>query len=380
MTVQSISRPHLSLIIPTYNEKDNLTALVERVHRALDGRLYELIIVDDDSPDGTAELAESLSHTYPIKVICRKGERGLATAVLAGFNWAKGAVLGVIDADLQHPPERIPQLLQEIERGASVVVASRYVPGGGIEGWSFIRRLISKGATAAARLVLPSIRKVKDPLSGFFLFRKEVIEDTHLHPIGYKILLEILARGKAESVSEVPYTFRERAEGQSKLNSTEQVNYLKHLFTLASKEKEMRRFLKFCLVGANGSGIHFGMFWVLTRFAGMSGGGLDLVAQFLAFETSVLANFTLNDLWTFRDRRLGAAKATISRLLKFNLICMGAEAIYLGGYTPLTRIFGTYDLVALLIVVAIGVIWNFGMSIFWTWRKSQVQPAQTPFR
>lgn len=378
MTSSSIASPYLSLIVPTYNERENLPRLVERVARALDGHAYELIVVDDNSPDGTAALAEDLSRSYPIRVLCRKEERGLATAVLAGFNWAKGKVLGVIDADLQHPPEHLPRLLHEIERGASVAVASRYVDGGGIEGWSLVRRLVSKGATAMARLVLPSIRKVKDPLSGFFLLRKEVIEDAHLHPVGYKILLEVLARGKADTVREVPYTFKEREEGESKLNSAEQVNYLKHLFSLASGEKEIRRFLKFCMVGANGSVVHFGAFWLLTRFAGMSGGGLDLVAQFLAFELSVVANFILNDRWTFKDRSRALPGPAILRLLKFNLVCMGAEAIYMGGYAPLTRIIGTYDLVALLIVVVVGLFWNFGMNLFWTWsKKSKVTRAET---
>lgn len=378
MASQNVSAPYLSLIIPTYNERANLAALVQRVHRALNGSRYELIVVDDDSPDGTAELAEELSRDYPVRVICRKGERGLATAVVAGFNQARGPVLGVIDADLQHPPERIPYLLREIDQGASVVVASRYVEGGGIEGWNVVRRTISRGATVLARILLPSLRKVKDPLSGFFLIRKEVIEGVKLEPIGYKILLEVLARGRADSVKEVPYTFQDREGGHSKLNSKEKVNYLKHLFILASKEKEVRRFLKFCLVGANGTGVHFGVFWLLTRFAGMSVGNLDLVAQFLAFEASVLANFTLNDLWTFRDKRLGTARATLSRFLKFNLISLGAEAVYLGGYTPLTRILGTYDLLALLIVVLIGLGWNFGMSFFWAWGKSTAQPAKTP--
>jgi len=175
---------HLSLIVPTYNERESLPILAERVHQALDGCQYELIVVDDDSPDGTAELAENLSHKYPIRVICRKGERGLATAVVGGFSHASGQVLGVIDADLQHPPEMLPKLLREIDNGADVAVGSRYIPGGGMEGWSFTRRFMSKIATMTARTFVPSIRKVKDPMSGFFLFKREVIDGVDLKPVG----------------------------------------------------------------------------------------------------------------------------------------------------------------------------------------------------
>ena len=205
----------LSLVVPTYNERENLPALAERVHRSLTGYDYELVVVDDDSPDGTAELAENLSSQYPIRVICRKGERGLASAVVAGFNRAKGEVLGVMDADLQHPPERIVELLQEIDKGSDVAIASRYVPGGSIPQWSAKRRIISRAATAVARLFLPSVRRVKDPLSGFFLLKRKVIEGVELKPTGYKILLEVLARGKVDGVKEVPYAFGERAGGKA---------------------------------------------------------------------------------------------------------------------------------------------------------------------
>jgi dolichol-phosphate mannosyltransferase len=270
MKVENYPGLLLSLVVPTYNERESLPVLVERVHKCLNSYSYEIVVVDDNSPDGTAEVAESLSSQYPLRVICRKTERGLASAVVAGFRQARGEVLGVIDADLQHPPEMIPELLSEIQKGADIAVASRYIPSGGVEGWSMKRKVISQGSAAVARLLLPSARRVKDPLSGFFLLRRRAIEGVELKPIGYKILLEVLVRGKADEVKEVPYVFRERAWGKSKLNVREEVNYLRHLFSLATSEVGMKRFLKFCLVGLSGVGVNVGLLWLLNEVAGLS--------------------------------------------------------------------------------------------------------------
>src|SRR4030043_1545115 len=177
MGPQSTSSPEVSLVVPTYNERENIAQLAERIHKALSGYSYELIVVDDNSPDGTSELAKNLSSKYPIRVIVRTNERGLASAVVAGFKQAKGDILGVIDADLQHPPEFIPHLMQGIRQGADVAIASRYVKGGAIEGWTLKRKIISLGAKLPANVLLAAARKIKDPLSGFFLFRKQKIKD-----------------------------------------------------------------------------------------------------------------------------------------------------------------------------------------------------------
>jgi dolichol-phosphate mannosyltransferase len=365
MNLQSASAPQLSLIVPTYNERENLPTLADRVHRALKGYHYELIIVDDNSPDGTAELAENLSHKYPVRLICRKGERGLASAVVAGFNYAKGEILGVIDADLQHPPERVPELLQQIEGGADVAVASRYIPGGSVGEWGILRRIISKGATILARM-LPSIRKVKDPLSGFFLMRREVIEDIELKPVGYKILLEVLARGRINGVKEVPYTFGERTWGESKLDLREQINYLQHLFVLASEEREIRRFFQFCLVGASGVGVNEGILWLLTEPFGLP----HHISPIFSIEASIISNFILNDIWTFRDRREGSIKATLGRALKFNLVAVIGAAITYGVYLGLKDLAEIHYLLSMPLAVVVGFIWNFTMSIIWAWRRS----------
>jgi dolichol-phosphate mannosyltransferase len=361
--------PLLSLIVPTYNERENLPLLAERIHKSLNNYDYEILIVDDDSPDGTAQLAQTLAEIYPIKVICRKGERGLASAVIAGFDHARGEVLGVIDADLQHPPEMIPELLREMQAGLEVVIASRYIPGGGVEGWHLSRKIISKGATALARILLPSIRRVKDPLSGFFLLKRKVIQDVKLKPIGYKILLEVLAKGRVNKVKEVPYTFKQRIWGKSSLDLREEVNYLEHVFTLASEEKEIRRFLKFCLVGLSGVGVNIGIFWLLTRIAGLSE-SYNLVAVIPGIVASIQSNFILNDIWTFRDRRYGSMRA---RVPKFNLVSAVPAAIQLGMFGGLTQILEMYDLWALLLAIVVATLWNFSLNFLWTWRKGESQ-------
>ncbi len=179
----------ISIIIPTYNEKDNIIPLVERIDHALSNHDYEIVFIDDNSGDGTAKLAATLSPKYPVKVIVRKNKRGLASAVVDGLSHVAGQIIGVMDADLQHPPEIIPDLLREIQNGADIVIASRYSKGGARQGWSLTRRIISKGAIFLAHLLLPSTRQVSDPTSGFFMFNRQVIANANLRPTGYKILL-----------------------------------------------------------------------------------------------------------------------------------------------------------------------------------------------
>ncbi|MDY6836291.1 MAG: glycosyltransferase family 2 protein [Chloroflexota bacterium] len=359
----------LSLIVPTYNERNNILPLAQRVEKALHGLSYEIIVVDDDSPDGTAEMAESLSSKYPIRTICRKGEKGLATAVVAGFAQARGDILGVIDADLQHPPEKLADLLRAIiEDGADVAIGSRYIPGGGVGEWGIIRRAISKGATLVGQLFLPSIRRVKDPMSGFFLLRKEVIEGAELNPLGYKILLEVLVKGNARHVAEVAYTFSERQFGESKLNLGEQLNYLKHIVILSTHEKENRRFPKFALVGASGTIVNLLTLGILVDVLLVS----KEISGIVSIEVSMLSNFMLNDLWTFRDRRRGHI---IARLGKFHLVSLAGAGITYLVFWLLTDGLAVHYLVSMGVGILGGFVWNFGINNLWTWRKSRTNPT-----
>lgn len=362
--MKSQSNPELSLIVPTYNERENIVPLVERIHKSLSNYNYELIVVDDNSPDQTSELAKTLSSKYPVSVIVRTTERGLASAVVAGFKQAKGDVLGVIDADLQHPPEFIPDLLNAIRNGADVAIASRYIPGGGIEGWTLKRKIISIGAKLPANLLLSSARKIKDPLSGFFLFKKKVIDGATLSPTGYKILLEVLVRGNANKVIEVPYTFKERERGRSNLTSKEQINYLKHLFRLAWDDGGIKRFLKFCVVGASGAGVNLGFLALFVEVAGMS----KIWAQIPAYEISILTNFAFNEFWTFSDRRTPGLQPFLIRALKFNLVSLIGWGINFSVYTLALKVAHINYIVSEVIAIAVATMWNFLSNVAWTWK------------
>lgn len=357
----------LCLIVPTYNEKENLPVLVERIHKSLEGYGYDyqIIVVDDNSPDGTAEIARELAGKYPIKTFCRKNERGLSSAVIAGFNQSEGKIIGAINADLQHPPEVLPQLLQAIHDGADIAIGSRYIPGGGIKGWSFKRKVMSKVATMLAGLALPSIRKIKDPMSGFYLLKKEVIQDVNLKPIGYKILLEILARGKANEVREMPYTFKPRVSGKSKLSLGVQINYLKQLFHLIAAKGELIRFLKFCLVGSIGVVVNMSSLWFFTEAGNLP----YLLSYVIGIELAITNNFLWNSLWTFRDKvdRI-LSITTIKSWLKFNTSRLMMIIVGLSIMTLLTEVAGFYYLVSNLFAIGVITFLNYLISRHWIWK------------
>jgi dolichol-phosphate mannosyltransferase len=271
----------------------------------------------------------------------------------------------VMDADLQHPPEVIPDLLNKTESGADIVIASRYVEGGGMKEWGLIRKIISKGAIVLAHLLLPTTRKVKDPMSGFFAFRREALGNAYLSPRGYKILLEILIEGRFRNAAEVPYIFENRSGGESKLNARQQVEYLKHLFSLMRRTGELLRFIKFCLVGASGVGVNLGIFWLLTRYGGMRES--DFLALAIAIEVSIITNFILNEFITFRDRRAPGA-SFILRLLKFNAICVAGAGIQAGVYALFYHVWGVYDILSDLIGIIIATLWNYVLNIWLTWK------------
>jgi len=353
----------ISVIIPTYNEKDKLEPLVEQVNGALAGEAYEIVFIDDNSRDGTAELAEALAKQYPVRVIVRKTERGLASAVVHGFAEASGELLAVMDADLQHPPAVLRDMVRAARDGADLVIASRYVEGGSCEGWGLTRRVISKGAIFLAHLLLPRTRRIGDPMAGFFLLRRSVVEGAALKPSGYKILLEVLLMGRYSRAVEVPYSFRVREKGESKLKASTQIDYLKHLLSLMKRTGELVRFVKFALVGVSGIGVNLGLFWLLTRFAGLK--ETDFLALAIAIEVSIITNFTLNDFFTFRDRR--AAGGFFKRLVKFNVICLVGAGIQAGVYELLYHGLGIYDILSDFIGIAVATIWNYLVNLGWTW-------------
>jgi dolichol-phosphate mannosyltransferase len=226
-----------SLVVPTRNESHNLAELIARLKPVLasqTGDSYEIIVVDDDSPDGTWQVAAAMAAQDDHLIALRRvNERGLATAVVRGWQAAHGKLLGVIDGDLQHPPEVTAQLIAAMRKGADLAVASREAEGGGTSDWSFLRLLISRGSRALGRILLPGVLGlVSDPMTGFFVIRRTAMENVVLAPCGYKILVELLVRARIRRVVEVGYVFRSRQRGQSKASLKVFVDYLHHLVRL----------------------------------------------------------------------------------------------------------------------------------------------------
>jgi glycosyltransferase involved in cell wall biosynthesis len=219
-------RPRVSVVVPTYNEVDNVPILVRRIAGVMPDA--EIVVVDDASPDGTADRARELQGEYPVIVVERKDERGLSTAVLRGLAVSRSEVCVVMDADLSHPPEAITALVRAVEDGAAIAVGSRYVKGGLIEGWPLPRRLASRIGTLLAR----PLTTVRDPLAGFFCLRRSLLRGVGLKPRGFKILLEILARARPGTVVEVPIRFEDREAGKSKFSTRQQREYVAQLWSL----------------------------------------------------------------------------------------------------------------------------------------------------
>jgi dolichol-phosphate mannosyltransferase len=354
----------ISIIVPTYNEKDNIKPLIERLHETLKKYRYEVIIVDDNSSDGTVEIATGLSKKYPLKVLVRKDEKGLATAVLHGFKFAQGDIIGVMDADLQHPPEINSKLIGAIENGADMAIASRYIDGGGCPNWGLLRKIISRGASIISHLFLPSVRKIKDPMSGFFMFKKNCIEGIKFKPIGYKILLEMLVMGKFNKVAEIPFTFEDRGSGASKMKATQQIDYLKHVFSLMIHSGELARVFKFISVGLSGVIVNEGILWFLTECIKFP----YYASSVFGIEASIISNFIFNDRFTFKDMR-NKSTTFFNRLLKFNFTCGVGALIQYGLLILFTEVFGVNYLISNLIGIMVAFIWNYTLSLGWTWKS-----------
>jgi dolichol-phosphate mannosyltransferase len=240
LSARIATAPTLALVVPTYNERDRLPELVRAIFAAYDsaGIHGELVIVDDNSPDGTGRVADQLAlGGVPISVIHRAGKLGLGTAVVEGFNAADAEIVGVIDADLSHPPDLVPRMLAVMQaEKADIVIGSRYVPGGGTANWDMSRVLMSKVACLMARGLTP----VRDATSGFFLMRRERARGVTISAGGFKICLELLIRSEPRLVIEIPYVFKGRTVGESKMNFKEATGYLQQLRDLYAYRRRKR--------------------------------------------------------------------------------------------------------------------------------------------
>jgi dolichol-phosphate mannosyltransferase len=369
------NRIDVSLILPTFNEARNIRSMLELVLgalRAVEGLRFEIVVVDDNSPDGTGQLSLEESVRHPeVRVMRRIGETGLATAVIRGWQAAGGEILGVIDADLQHPPAVLPELVRAIRAGSDLAVGSRHVGEGGVSDWSIIRRIISRTAQLIG-LVLPPevVGRVSDPMSGYFMLRRHVIAGKQLNPTGYKILIEVLARGTVGEISEIGYVFRERSKGQSKVSTAVYIQYLQHLLRLRITSLRESRFVRFCLVGLSGVFVDMFLLFLLSD-PKMLGWGLTR-SKILAAEAAIINNFVWNDAWTFAD--LVGAKNSFNkkfhRFLKFNTICAMGLMLNVVLLNIQFNWLGMNRYVANGTAILVATFWNYLMNKHLGWRSS----------
>lgn len=312
----------ISVIIPTYNEAQVIEETLRRSAAALQaaGESFEIIVVDDASADGTAERVEALAPKIPARVLKRRGRLGLATAVMDGWAEARGETLGVLDADLQHPPETLTALAQAIHQGADLAIGSRYVPGGGTSDWTALRRFISRTATHMAATVLPlKLAAVGDPMSGIFMVRASALQGADLNPLGYKILLEVIAKANYKNLVEVPYVFQERERGASKLGPRQYIEYLQHLARLAVRTGQLQGWIRYGLVALAGAFIDVTLFVGLVKRFDWP----PLAALPLAIEIALLNNFIFSEIFTFRSPETSAFKrGAMGRLARYERVCI----------------------------------------------------------
>lgn len=349
----------ISIIVPTLNEAKNLEILFKRIAK-LKLKNYEIIIADSSSKDDTIAIAKSLAlrNKWPIKTI-QVGNTDLSNAIVKVLPSVKGNIVAVMDADLQHPPELLPKMLRILEKN-DIVIASRFVNGAKTK-LSFGRICVSKIYILLSHIFVPKTSFIKDTSTGYFVFKKQILKNVKLEPIGFKILLEILAKANYsnDKVVEVPFNFGVRARGKSKFNLKQSFIAFKHLLKLATYSKEHCRFLKFLAVGATGIAVNEGLLWLLTE-----SGLFYLFSSLIGIETSIISNFILNDLWTFRKERKGPF---LGRLGKFNVARLITLAINLMVLWLLTS-FGLHYLISNLIGIAIATIIGYLASLWWVWK------------
>lgn len=354
-------QPSVSIIVPAYKEAENISALIVRIEKLIcqSEIKAELIIVDDNSQDGTEALVAQLGKKW-VKLIIRREKRDLSRAVLRGIEQAQNEICVVMDADLSHPPEAIPQMVTCLKGGCDFVVGSRYVRGGSTDAeWGLFRFLNSYFATLLARPLI----KVKDPMSGFLCFWRKIYQETgNLNPIGYKIGLELLVKSGCKKVCEIPIHFKERELGKSKLSLKVQLQYLRHVYELfVYKYKNFAYFTLFSLVGASGVLVNLAILTLLL-WAGIP----VRVALVLAILISMISNFILNRHFTFFHSR---HKKVIPQLQGFLLVSfLGACLNYLVALWLLDIVPGLFPQVAALGGIAVAAVFNFILSRYWVFR------------
>lgn len=360
------SPAELSIVVPAYNEISNVPLLVEAVARALPGIRWEIVFVDDDSPDGTAmRVRELAQHDGRVRIVHRFGRRGLASACVEGILATTAPYVAVMDADLQHDETILGAMFARIKRGdVDLVVGSRYVEGGGLGDWSKQRIAMSRFATNLANRLTRT--PIGDPMSGFFMLAREAFMGAlpGLSSVGFKILLDIAASSPAPlRVAEVPYTFRLRKHGESKLDSLVLWEYLQLLLDKAFGHIVPVRFISFAMVGGSGLVVHFAVLSALFLGFGTRFG----LAQGIATLVATSSNFFLNNLLTYRDQRLKGGRL-LWGWVTFNLVCATGALANVGIARWMFQ-HNSYWALSALAGIAVTTVWNYAMSSMFTWRK-----------
>ncbi len=317
----------LTLVIPTFNESGNLRELARRVDATLSGVAWEMIVVDDDSPDGTSSLAKDIAREDPrVRCLRRVNRRGLAGACIEGMLASSAPVVAVMDADLQHDERILPVMLQKIREGADLVVGSRHVAGGSAEaGFSPRRAAISRLAIRIARDALRA--DFSDIMSGFFMLRRQIVEDCapDLQPTGFKILADIVASARQDlKIEEVGYMFRERLAGESKFDIKVGLDFLGLMLNKVSGGRIPVRFIFFALVGLSGVVVHLATVNLALALLPVT----FTVAQSIAVVVAMTSNFYINNMITYRDAKLKGFWPQLRGLLYFYVVCsFGAVAL-----------------------------------------------------
>lgn len=360
----------LSIVVPTFNERDNVPELVRRVEAVLGDAGWEIIFVDDDSPDATAQAVRSLAKVDArVRCLHRIGRRGLSSACIEGVMSSSAPFVAVMDGDLQHDELLLPRMLQTLQADADavdVVVGSRYASGGGIGSWAQSRAVISRLATRLSQGLVPVT--LRDPMSGFFMFRREVFEERvrGLSGLGFKILVDLFATGKRPlRFVEMAYQFRQRHAGESKLDSQVAWDYLMLLLDKHFGRWVPVRFLAFAGIGTLGLCVHLVVLTALFK----AGGLLPFDhAQASATLLAMTFNFSVNNLLTYRDRRLVGVRWWRG-LASFMLVCSVGAVANIGIASYLFGLRGDW-LPAAVAGVLVGAVWNYAVSSLYTWGKA----------
>jgi dolichol-phosphate mannosyltransferase len=363
---QSADLPALTVVVPTFNERDNVTKLYQKLEAVLRGVAFEVIFVDDNSPDGTWDVVRGLARQDArVRCIRRIGRRGLSGACIEGILASSAPFAAVMDADLQHDETQLPKMLQLLQGGAAeLVVGSRYIEGGSADSFNRSRAGASALATEVAKRVLGV--GIADPMSGFFMIRRDRFEELapKLSTQGFKILLDIVAtaHGRLKTV-EIPFIFGARLHGESKLDSMVALDFLGLVLAKLTNDIVSLRFLLFAMVGSIGLGVHLATLFIALSLFDLPFPEAQAAGAFVA----MTSNFILNNFLTYRDQRLKGF-SILGGLLAFYLVCS------VGLFANVGVAFSVYDQEPIWWLAGaagalMGVVWNYAMSGLFVWRK-----------